>query len=189
MRGIVAGDIIRRLVARTISLQLSRPVEVATAPFQYAMTTRLAQSASDPRCTIISEDGIGAFDLISRSAMLEAMRGLHGGQEALPFARLFYGQPSRHLWEDSCGVVHNIDQSEGGEQRDAMMPLLFSLGQHAGLVAVQAQLRDGERLFAFLDDVYVGRIHAILNAELYRHSGIRIDGEKPKCGGCASRRL
>ena len=71
-----------------------------------------------------------------------------------------------------------------------MMPLLFSLGQHAGLVAVQAQLRAGERLFAFLDDVYVatpnpdrvGRIHAILNAELYRHSGIRINRGKPKCG-------
>ena len=113
VRGIVAGDITRRLVARTMSQQLSRAVEVATAPFHYAMTIRAgkeciahalqALTESDPRCTIISADGIGAFDLISRSAMLEAMRGLHGGQEALPFVRLFYGQPSRYLWEDSLG--------------------------------------------------------------------------------------
>ena len=40
--------------------------------------------------------------------------------------RLFYGQPSRYLWEDSVGVVHHVDQGEGGEQGDAMMPLLFS---------------------------------------------------------------
>ena len=31
------------------------------------------------------------------------------------------------------------------------MPALFSLGQHPALQAVQAQLQDGERLFAFLD--------------------------------------
>ena len=34
VRGIVAGDIIRRLVARTVSQQLSPVVERATAPFQ-----------------------------------------------------------------------------------------------------------------------------------------------------------
>ena len=96
-------DIIRRLVARTMSQQLSRAVEVATAPFQHAITTRAgteciahalqALTESDPRCITIVVDGIGAFDLISRSAMLEATRGLHGGQEALLFVRLFYGQP------------------------------------------------------------------------------------------------
>ena len=35
------------------------------------------------------------------------------------------------------------------------MPLLFSLGQHAALQAVQDQLLEGERLFAFLGDIYV----------------------------------
>ena len=40
VRGIVAGDIVRRLVARTISQQLMERVEAATAPFQYAMSTR-----------------------------------------------------------------------------------------------------------------------------------------------------
>ena len=33
------------------------------------------------------------------------------------------------------------------------MPAFSSLGQHAALEAVQATLREGEHLFAFLDDV------------------------------------
>ena len=40
VRGIVAGDIIRRFVARTISQQLAEAVQTATAPFQYALSTR-----------------------------------------------------------------------------------------------------------------------------------------------------
>ena len=77
--------------------------------------------------------------------MLEALIAMPGGSEALPFVRSFYGQPSRYVWED--------DQGEGEEQGDALMPLLFSLGQHAALEAVRAHLLPRERLFAFLDDV------------------------------------
>ena len=40
VRGIVAGDVIRRLVARTMAQQLQKAVEVATAPFQYALSTK-----------------------------------------------------------------------------------------------------------------------------------------------------
>ena len=39
VRGIIAGDMIRRLVARTMSQQLSKAVERATSLFQYALTT------------------------------------------------------------------------------------------------------------------------------------------------------
>ena len=35
------------------------------------------------------------------------------------------------------------------------MPMLFSLGQYRALVAVKAKLRTDEKLFAFLDDIYV----------------------------------
>ena len=66
------------------------------------------------------------------------------------------------------------------------MPSLFSLGQHVALQAVQRLLVEGERLFAFLDDVHVttpnpdrvGPIHRVLDAELYRHARIRINGGK-----------
>ena len=40
VRGIVAGDVIRRLVARTMGHQMAEIVERATAPHQYALTTR-----------------------------------------------------------------------------------------------------------------------------------------------------
>ena len=67
------------------------------------------------------------------------------------------------------------------------MPLLFSLGQHRALVASQARLRDGERLFAFLDDVYIicapdraGDVHKILQEELWRHAKIQVHHGKTK---------
>ena len=40
VRGIVAGDIIRRLVSRTMAQQIRKKVEKATALFQYALSTR-----------------------------------------------------------------------------------------------------------------------------------------------------
>ena len=40
IRGTVAGDIIRRMVARTTAQQLGPAIERATAPFQHALTTR-----------------------------------------------------------------------------------------------------------------------------------------------------
>ena len=43
----------------------------------------------------------------------------------------------------------SIHQGEGGEQGDALMPLLFALGQHSALDAIQENLEDGEHLFAF----------------------------------------
>ena len=68
----------------------------------------------------------------------------------MPFVMQFYGSPSSYLWEDQDGVEHTITQAEGGEQGDPLMPALFS-----ALQALQAQLQEDERFFAFLDDVYV----------------------------------
>ena len=53
------------------------------------------------------------------------------------------------------GRNHVIHQGEGGEQGDALMPMLYSLGQHATLQAVQDALLLGEHLFAYLDDIYI----------------------------------
>ena len=75
------------------------------------------------------------------------------------------------------GTVHEVDQGEGGEQGDAMMPLLFSLGQ----------LRPGELLFAFLDDIYivcsparVGMVHTLLENALWGHACIQVHAGKTK---------
>ena len=191
VRGIVAGDVLRRLTARTMAQQLGKAVEAATAPFQFALSTKAgcecvphtlqALCEMNPEATVVSVDGIGAFDLVSRRAMLEGLHAIPGGAEALPFVRMFYGQPSRYLWEDCEGIVHAIHQGEGGEQGDALMPLLFSLGQHGALAAVQRQLHEGEKMFAYLDDIYivttparVGDVYCLLLDALYRHAHIRL---------------
>ena len=57
--------------------------------------------------------------------MLEGLHSVPGGAEALPFVRI------QILGEDEEGNVHAIDQRQGVEEGDVLMPLLFSLGQHA----------------------------------------------------------
>ena len=100
VRGIVVGDIVRRLVSRTIAQQLATAVEKATAPNQNALSTRarckcIAHALQgltelNPEATVTSIDGIGAFDLISRESMLTGLRDVLGGSEVLPLVRMFY---------------------------------------------------------------------------------------------------
>ena len=45
------------------------------------------------------------------------------------------GDLSTYSWDDDSGTVHTINQGEGGEQGDPLMPLLFAVGQHPVLVA------------------------------------------------------
>ena len=130
IRGIVCGDIVCRLVATTMAQQLAPTVERATSPFQCALTTRTggeciahalqAFTDLDDRTTVLSIDGIGAFDLISRGAMLNGLRSMDGGA---PFRVAV-------LWEP---VTHEMPYA----------------------LCMQSKLRLDERLFAFLDDIYV----------------------------------
>ena len=191
VRGIVAGDVIRRLVARTMA-QLQKAVEVATALFQYALSTKagcecvghalpgLTQLHLDT--TIKSIDGISALDLISRESILMGLTRVDRGQAALPFVRfavrIFVGGRR----QDSPQVF----QGDGDEQGDALMPFLFCLG-HRALVAAQRQLRVGERLLAFLDDIHlataparVGLACTAVQQELWIHAGIRVHTGKTK---------
>ena len=137
VKGIVAGNVIRRLTSRTTQ-QLGEVVKRATSPFQCALSTRAgceciahalqALTEVNPDATILLVDGIWAFDLVSRGAMLQGLC-----ESTVPFVRQFYGSPSRCLWENDFGEVHDIDQGEGGEQGDPLMPMLFSLDQHNAL--------------------------------------------------------
>ena len=94
VRGIVAGDIVRRLVART-------------APFQYAMSTRAGcecvahalQGITEmsATATIISIDGIIAYDIISRRGIGRVARCGRGSRSirrhVLQFSfRVFIGR-------------------------------------------------------------------------------------------------
>ena len=197
VRGIVVGDILRRMVARTIAKQIAKQVEAATAPFQYALSTKagcecvahMLQSLTDlnPEVTVTSIDGVEAYDLISRSVMLEGLLRMEGGDQILPFVRMFYSNPSTYLWEDELGITQHIAQGEGGEQGDSLMPMFFALGQHQALVQAQARLSGDEKLCAFLDDIYItslpGRAteaHTIVEEELWTHAGIHLHHGKTK---------
>ena len=69
VRGIVVGDIIRRLEARTIAKQFATKAEAATAPFQHALSTKAscecvahilqALTDQDANATVVTVDGIG----------------------------------------------------------------------------------------------------------------------------------
>ena len=154
IRGIVVGDVIRRLVARTVAQQVATNVEQATAPFQYALSTRAgcecvshvvqALCEANPNSTIVSVDGVSAYDTISREAKMQGLLDMEGGETVLPFVRQFYGSVSQYLWEDDAGVTHIILQDEGGEQGDPLMPMLYSLGQHRALEAIHSNFRPTE---------------------------------------------
>ena len=110
-----------------------------------------------PDATVTSIDGGSAYDLISRKAMLRGLTRVDVGGAALPFVRMCCGSPSEYLWEHEVGIVHRAPQGEGGGQGDAMMPPLFSLGQHEALQDVHHQLTAGEYLFAVLDERHLSR--------------------------------
>ena len=135
IRGIVVGDVFRRLVARTLAQQFGPQVECATHPFQYALSTRMMK----PRFSLwmVSEHTTPSPGTqCSRVCQTWSM----GTSSFLSSA--FYDSPSTFLWEDELGEARKVVQGEGGEQGDPLMPLLFSLGQHRALVVVQAQLKE-----------------------------------------------
>ena len=76
-------------------------VESATAPFQCAMSTRAGTEciAHAFRATILSIDGVGAFDLICRKLTLEALLELETGSGVLTFDTICSTGTSRRI----CG--------------------------------------------------------------------------------------
>ena len=70
-------------------------------------------------------DGIGAYDHIFRATMLEKLAGLPTANRILPFVRLFYAATSNYIWTDAECAARVIQQAEGGEQGDPLMPALL----------------------------------------------------------------
>ena len=55
VRGIIVGDIVRRLVGRTMAQQMSNAVKAAMAPFQYALSSRAGRECIAHALQTISE--------------------------------------------------------------------------------------------------------------------------------------
>ena len=164
-RGIVTGCAFRRLVSKAVARQSASLFRDATAPYQFALQTRAGMDAlvhairaltdGNPDLVVLSLDGIGAYDHVRRAAFLKALRDDPTLDNLLPLARTLYTNTSTYLWTDDQGSTHEVQQGEGGEQGDPLMPALFSLGQHAALQQAATQLQPEEHLFAYLDDLYV----------------------------------
>ena len=168
VRGIVVGDILRRLVAKTMAKQVSKEAVTATAPFQYALSTKagcecvahMLQSITDldPEATVISIHGIWGVrsDLQERDARGTPPDG--EGRSDPPFREMF-------LWDSVNIFVRRRDGSHPthppGGGRGARRP------PHDDAVrteAAQERLRGNDLLFAYLDDVY----HLLQNHYSYR---------------------
>ena len=155
-QGGVRGIVVGHFSPRNLAQQLGPAVELHTSPFQFALSTKsgcecvahIAQAMTDmdPNTTLLSVDGTGAFDLISREAMLQGLLEVEGGGAALPFVRQFYGSHSMYWRTDNLGVTHEVWQGEGGEHCDSLMPALYACGQHRALLHVSENLLDPVRI-------------------------------------------
>ena len=146
----------------------------------------------DPRVTVLCVDAVGAFDHVSRQAMLAALLASTELRPLLPYARQFFGAPRSYTWTDRHGCSHDIAQGEGGEQGETLMPALYSLAQHPALEEVQAQLPDGEANFAYLDDRYVlaptervQELYAAYERALWAHARVELNCRKTRVWNAA----
>ena len=77
----------------------------------------------------------------------------------LPFVKTEYSRASSYVWADEEGVRLTIEQHEGGEQGDPLIPLLFSLGIQNAFEKVQLHtgktrtwnFASGSQTWKFLD--------------------------------------
>ena len=175
VRGIVAGDVLR-LVARTIAQQLTNAVEAYTPPFQPALSTRagceciahaLQVSDLNPGTTITSIDGVAAFDFIQGKRCSRNSARCQGGVEVMPFVLVFCGSSLR-----ICGNCACPSTKARGANRRSFDASSFRSRQLA-LVVAQSRL-ESDKVMAFLDDVFVGKGHAVVQHELFHHAKIQI---------------
>ena len=138
---------------RAASKRQAVPVRAASASWHGLAALLRAATELDPAATVVSLDGRCAYDSVSRAAFLDKLAEVT--PSLVPFVRAFYARQSVYLWWDGAGACHRILQGDGCEQGDALAPALFALAQHAALVAASQQLRPGEFLAAFLDDLYI----------------------------------
>lgn len=202
VRALVVGDLFRRVVSKALARQYAARLQDACLPFQYGLSSRAGTEALyrclrtatelDSQATILSLDARGAYDHVSRQAMLTALLQNRALSPLHRYASMWYGQESTYQWVDENGATHRICQSEGGEQGDPLMPALFSLAQHPALVSLQSSLQEGEAVLAYLDDLYIlaspSRIRPLYDTladNLWQHARIELNATKTRIWNAA----
>ena len=67
---------------------------------------------------MLSIDGVEAYDHVYRASMLAKLVEVPGPRDLLPFVKTAYSSASSYVWADEKGVLHTIEQHEGGKQGD-----------------------------------------------------------------------
>ena len=165
IRGIASGDSFRRLVSKSLARQYQQELRAAVYPHNVGMCDRSGTDTAIhairyltdryPDKVVISIDGVGAFDHVSRARMFEHLLSDPKLSSLVPFVRQWYGEDTQYRWIDDTGACHIIRQADGGEQGDSLMPALFCLGFHPALEELHAELPVGAVLIAYLDDAYI----------------------------------
>ena len=135
----------------------------------------------DNRATVLSINGISAFDMILRAAMLDGLHQVRGGDTTLPFVLQFYSEPSQYFWTDDTGHTHVIHQGERGEQSDVLMPMLYALGQHGALLCLQDFSASPGTSLRSLGIAWVPS-SSICKRHWISMPAYKSTWEKPKCG-------
>ena len=149
VRGIVV--VLRRLVSQCLAQNYAQPIHKACQPHRFALATRSGTEAvvhaltavteANPTHTILSIDGVGAYDNICRNSMLQGLRDVPEANRCLPFVKMFYGAPSHYIWHSATGEAHIISQTQGGEQGDPLLSALLSLGQRSHITTTSPRQR------------------------------------------------
>ena len=103
---------------RTLAQQFSAAFDAACRAFKFALGARAGMEAAacavralcekDPRATVVSIDGVGAYDHFHRASVLRFLA---------PYSPSLRGE-QRVAVVRCCGTARDIAQAEGGEQGD-----------------------------------------------------------------------
>ena len=189
---------------KTTGVNLSRKPSRIIFKFRWRRPQRpFSTPCPDPEATTLFVDGISAYDSISRvagpqtdgrgrcflaireSRSMVLLPPISGKTTKGLFTKCFRekGENRRtHSCQPrdvlSSSVSHHSRSTKGreGEQGDPFMLMLFSLGWHRALEAVQRRL-----CFAYLDDVVfvcrpdrVAEVEAVIREELRRHAHVDV---------------
>ena len=129
VRALVVGDVLRRLVVRTLAQEYASELQAACMPFQYGLSTRAGTEAlvrllrvatgMDPRATVLSDGAVHrrwwSFDHVSRHAMLAGLMHRPSLQPLLRATALclrqhihLAGRSGRHTRDSASPTVRDI---------------------------------------------------------------------------------
>jgi hypothetical protein len=149
VRPLAVGEVLHRLVARAMILQLRDRFQQRFAPLQYGVATPggcevvagiRAYIEQEPQSLVLQVDLANAFNEVDCVAMFEELRDHF--PELVPFVRCFYAEPSRLLLRRDSGEWELLQSSTRSRQGDPIAGHFFALSHRRALLATQTAFPD-----------------------------------------------